>query len=77
MLVGIGWQLPPAPPTQAQVAYRFLTEVLRADYPAAYPRLAPEVRAALPLPAFRAAARSLQQQGQRRGQTIALYTFGT
>lgn len=81
LAVFIGWawvaangQAPPAP-TQAQVAYRFLAEVLRADYPAAYRRLAPEVRATLP--AFTAAAQPLRQQGQQRGPAIELYTFGT
>lgn len=66
---------PPAP-TQAQVARRFLGEVLRADYPAAYRRLAPEVRAGVPLAAFGVAARPLWQQGQARGPTIELYQVG-
>ena len=64
-------------PTQAQVARRFLLDVLRADYPAAYPRLAPEVRAGVGLPAFGAAARPLWQQGQARGPRIELYQVGT
>ncbi|MGI4873784.1 MAG: hypothetical protein ACRYFX_21705 [Janthinobacterium lividum] len=65
----------PAPPrpTQAQVARRFLLDALHANYPAAYRRLAPEVRAGLPLPAFRAAARRL---GQARGTAIELYQIG-
>ncbi|TDN37399.1 hypothetical protein E4631_00500 [Hymenobacter sp. UV11] len=66
---------PPAP-TQAQVARRFLGEVLRADYPTAYRRLAPEVRAGVPLAAFGAAARPLWQQGQARGPAIELYQVG-
>ena len=66
---------PPAP-TQAQVARRFLLEVLRADYRAAYPRLAPEVRAGVGLPAFAAAARPLWQQGRARGPRIELYQVG-
>lgn len=65
-----------AAPTQAQVANRFLREILRADYPAAYRRLAPEVQAAVRLPAFTAAARPLWQQGQARGPAIALYQLG-
>jgi len=76
LVVGLGWQAPPAP-TQAQVAYRFLTEVVRADYPAAYRRLAPEVRATLPRAAFSSAARPLRQLGKQRGRAIELYTFGT
>jgi hypothetical protein len=76
LAAGFGEQAPAAP-TQAQVAYRFLTEVLRADYPAAYRRLAPEVRAGLPPVAFASAARPLRQVGKRRGRAIELYTFGT
>ncbi|HET9503377.1 MAG TPA: hypothetical protein VFO93_07540 [Hymenobacter sp.] len=76
LAAGFGGQVPAAP-TQAQVAYRFLTEVLRADYPAAYRRLAPEVRAGLPPAAFATAARPLRQVGRQRGQRIELYTFGT
>jgi hypothetical protein len=59
------------------VAYRFLIEVLRADHPAAYQRLAPEVRAKLPRAAFTTAARPLRQLGKQRGRAIELYTFGT
>jgi hypothetical protein len=76
LAAGFGWQAPAAP-TQAQVAYRFLTEVLRADYPAAYRRLAPEVRAGLPPAAFVTAARPLRQLGKQHGRGIELYTFGT
>jgi hypothetical protein len=67
----------PAAPTQAQVARRFLSEILRAEYPAAYRRLAPEVRARLPLGAFLAAAQPLQKLSQQRGQAIELYKLGT
>ena len=66
----------PAAPTQPQVARRFLLDILRADYPAAYRRLAPEVRATVPQPAFEAAARPLRQQGQARGPAIELYQIG-
>ena len=59
------------------MAYRFFTEVGRADYPAAYRRLAPEVRATLPQAAFATAARPLRQLGKQRGRAIGLYTFGT
>lgn len=76
MAAGFGWQASPAP-TQAQVAYRFLTEILRTDYPAAYQRLAPEVRASLPQAAFATATRPLRQLGKQRGRAIELYTFGT
>jgi hypothetical protein len=64
-------------PTQPQVARRFLLDVLRADYPAAYQRLAPDVRTKLPLAAFAQAARPLTQLGIRRGQAIELYKLGT
>ena len=64
-------------PTQAQVARRFLLDVLRAEYPAAYRRLAPEVRATIPLKAFEAAAQPLWQQGQARGTAVELYQIGT
>jgi hypothetical protein len=64
-------------PTQAQVARRFLLEILHAEYPAAYRRLAPEVRAAVPVATFEAAARPLWQQGQERGLAIELYQIGT
>jgi hypothetical protein len=67
----------PAAPTQAQVARRFLLDVLTAKYPAAYRRLAPEVRAALPLAAFEVAAQPLWQQGQARGAAVELYQVGT
>lgn len=81
LLAGLAPALPHPPrqlrPTQAQVARRFLVEVLAADYPAAYRRLAPEVRAAVPTATFEAAARPLWQQGQARGATIELYQIGT
>lgn len=51
--------------------------MLAADYPAAYRRLAPEVRAAVPVATFAAAARPLWQQGQARGAAIELYQLGT
>jgi hypothetical protein len=75
--VGVGLRAQPSVPTQAQVAYRFLSEVLRADYPAAYHRLAPEVQRALPSAAFATAAQPLQQLGQQRGPEIKLYKLGT
>jgi hypothetical protein len=75
--VGAGFSTQPAAPTQAQVSYRFLNEILRADYPAAYRRLAPEVQRALPSAAFATAAQPLQQLGQQRGPNIKLYKLGT
>jgi hypothetical protein len=75
--VGAGFRAQPAAPTQAQVSYRFLNEILRADYPAAYRRLAPEVQRALPSAAFATAAQPLQQLGQQRGPNIKLYKLGT
>jgi hypothetical protein len=76
LVAGLSWQATPAP-TQAQVAYRFLSEVGRADYSAAYRRLAPEVRATLPRATFATAARPLRQLSKQRGRAIELYTFGT
>lgn len=67
---------PRARPTQPQVARQFLVEILAGSYPAAYRRLAPEVRAAVPLPTFTSAARPLWQQGQARGPAIELYQLG-
>jgi hypothetical protein len=75
--VGRGFSTQPEAPTQAQVSYRFLNEILRADYPAAYRRLAPEVQRALPSAAFATAAQPLQQLGQQRGPNIKLYKLGT
>jgi len=66
---------PPAP-TQPQVARQFLLAILRADYPSAYQRLAPEVRAAVAPAAFATAARPLWQQGQAAGPAIELYQIG-
>lgn len=73
----MGFSFQPAAPTQAQVARRFLSEVLRADYPTAYQRLAPEVRATLRPAAFAAAAQPLRHLGQQRGQAVELYKLGT
>ncbi|GAB3636831.1 hypothetical protein GCM10027422_24210 [Hymenobacter arcticus] len=53
-----------------------MLEVLRAEYPAAYRRLAPEVRAAVPLAAFKVAAQPLWQAGQVRGVAVELYQIG-
>ena len=66
----------PPRPTQAQVARRFLLDILHADYPAAYRRLAPEVRAAVPLPTFATVARPVWQQGKASGPAIELYQIG-
>lgn len=78
LLAGVAAGARPAlPPTQAQVAQRFLGEILRADYPAAYRRLAPEVRATLRPVAFAAAAQPFQQLGQQRGPAVTLYKLGT
>ncbi len=64
-------------PTQAQVARRFLREVVQGAYPAAYQRLAPEVQAKVPPKAFAAAAEPLRQLAQQRGQGMELYKLGT
>lgn len=66
----------PAPKySQAQVAGQFLRAVLRAEYAAAYGRLAPEVRRAVSPAAFATAARSLEKVG-RRGAPLELYKLG-
>lgn len=75
--VGTGFRTQPAAPTQAQVAYRFLSELIQADYPTAYRRLASEVQRALPSAAFAKAAQPLQQLGQQRGPHIKMYKLGT
>ena len=66
----------PPRPSQVQVARQFLLAVLRADYAPAYGLLTPEVRAAVPLAGYRAAARPLYEQGQRRQPVIDLYKLG-
>lgn len=77
MSLAAGFRPPRAQPTQPQVARQFLVEILARNYPAAYRRLAPEVRAAVPLLAFASAARPLWQQGQaHRPATIELYQLG-
>jgi hypothetical protein len=77
MGVATGSRAQPTPPTQAQVAYQFLTELLQADYPAAYRRVAPEVQTALRPAAFAKAAAPLWAQGQQRGSQVTLYKLGT
>jgi hypothetical protein len=76
VLASFSFQATPSP-TQAQVARRFLSEVLRADYPAAYQRLAPEVRDTLRPAAFARVAQPLWHLGQQRGQAVELYKLGT
>ncbi|MCC3154297.1 hypothetical protein Q3A66_11105 [Hymenobacter sp. BT770] len=70
----------PAPKTaklsQGQVAWQFLRAVLRANYTAAYARLAPEMHRAVSLERFEAAARPIWKTGQRHGQQIELYKLG-
>ncbi|MBO0357181.1 hypothetical protein J0X19_04440 [Hymenobacter sp. BT186] len=64
------------PPTQIQVARRFLLAVLHGEFQAAHGMLAPEVGRALAPTQFRAAAMPLYQQGQHFGPTIDLYKLG-
>ncbi|MBF9141699.1 hypothetical protein [Hymenobacter properus] len=63
-------------PGQAQAAGLFLRAVLRANYPAAYARLAPEVRQGFSLKQFVAAAHPIWKSGQRHGTQIELYKLG-
>lgn len=53
---------------QGQAAWQFLRAVLRADYAAAYGRLAPEVRQLVSFGRFTAAARPLWKSGQQHQQ---------
>ena len=71
----------PTPPTprrlsQGQAAGHFLRAVLRADYPTAYGRLAPEVRRSVSPGQFAAAARPLWKSGARHAHEIELYKLG-
>jgi hypothetical protein len=63
-------------PGQAYAAAQFLNAVLRADYQAAYGRLAPEVRQTISLGRFEAQARPIWKSGQRHGKGIELYKLG-
>ena len=77
-ILGIGAQQPvsaPARSGQAQVAGRFLRAVLRADYAAAYARLAPEVRRSVSMARFTAVAQPLWQRAHRHPE-IELYKLG-
>ena len=62
--------------SQGQAAWQFLRAVLRADYLAAYRRLAPEVRRTVSFAQFEASARPLWKSGQQRKQAIELYKLG-
>jgi len=71
-----GQQMPAAPKySQAQVAGQFLRAVQRAEYAAAYRRLAPEVRRAVSPAHFETAARPLWKVG-RRAAPLELYKLG-
>ena len=61
--------------SQAQVAGQFLRAVLRAEYAAAYSRLAPEVRRAVSPGGFTNAARPLWKAG-RHAAPLELYKLG-
>ena len=61
--------------SQAQVAGQFLRAVLRAEYAAAYSRLAPEVRRPVSPAAFETAARPLWKVG-RHAMPLELYKLG-
>lgn len=71
----VGQRLPAPKYSQAQVAGQFLRAVLRAEYAAAYSRLAPEVRRAVRPAAFETAARPLWKAG-RRAAPLELYKLG-
>lgn len=62
--------------SQGQVSYQFVREVLRANFTSAYARLAPEVRRAVTLKRFEAAARPLWKSAQGRPKEIELYKLG-
>ena len=62
--------------SQAQTAGRFLRWVLLANYAVAYGYLAPEVRRAIGLSRFAAAARPLWKSASPRHREIELYKLG-
>ncbi len=64
------------PPTQIQMARRFLLAVLHGEFQAAQGLLAPEVGQALTPAQFRVAALPLYQRGQHFGPAIDLYKLG-
>lgn len=64
------------PLSQVQVARRFLLDVLRGNWPAAYAWLDADARRALPLPQFERAAAPFFDQGTCYGPTIDLYKLG-
>lgn len=73
---GAASQRLPAPRfSQAQVAGQFLRAVLRAEYAAAYGRLAPEVRRAVSPAAFETVARPLWKVGHHAAP-LELYKLG-
>ena len=65
-----------APPSQVQVARQFLLAVLAGNWEAAYARLSPEARAALPAAAFHTATLPLIEHTRHYGPTIDLYKLG-
>ncbi|UOQ98852.1 hypothetical protein MUN81_05025 [Hymenobacter sp. 5317J-9] len=82
LMASCGWVSAQGSPTpaprlsQAQAAHQFLRAVLRADYAAAYRRMAPEVRHTISLVQFETSARPLWRSGQKHRQAIELYKLG-
>lgn len=85
ILVAVAGAVGPALPRQVPVPLRlgqghaagqFLLLVLRADFAAAYGRLAPEVRRSVSLAQFAGAARPLWKAGVRHSHEIQLYKLG-
>jgi len=70
-----GQRLPAPKYSQGQVAGLFLRAVLRAEYVAAYSRLAPEVRRAVSPTTFETAARPLCKAGHHAAP-LELYKLG-
>ena len=64
------------PPTQVQVARRFLLAVVRGEWDAAYMWLAPEVQQTLTSTQFKVAAQPIQEQARQYGTSIDLYKLG-
>ncbi|UPL48445.1 hypothetical protein [Hymenobacter sublimis] len=64
------------PPSQIQVARRFLVAIVRGEWATAYQCLAPETRQGLSVEQFQAAAQPFVAQSQHYGPVIDLYKLG-
>lgn len=76
LMVLLSLPAPAAPPSQIQVARRFLLALLEGNWAGAYQWLSPEARQQLPEPAFRRAAQPIIEQARHFGPAIDLYKLG-